>query len=119
MRSADELELLVAPVRSLRSLVLAVPDGDRSAGERIARVRRIEVELDHLPVTFVRVVPVVEDVVEPVLQRELSGEARIRRNVRVDGRRRSLRDATAPTLVAASRVEGVPGEVDVILVALW
>ena len=113
MRAVDELELLVVPGRPLRSLVLAVADGDRPARERLARVLRIEVELDHLPVAFVRVVPVVEDVVEPVLQRELPREARIRRHVRVHGRRRSLRHASSPSLVAASRVEGVPGEVEV------
>ena len=78
MGAVDEVELVVAPARLLRSLVLAVADLGRSLRERIARGCRVEVELDHLPVAFVQVVPVVVDVEEPVLQGELPRVARDR-----------------------------------------
>ena len=76
MRAADELELVVAPVRPLGALVLAVADDRRPPLERLLGVGRVEDELDHLPVALVRVVPVVEDVVEPVLERELARAGR-------------------------------------------
>ena len=72
MRPVDELELVLAPRRLLGPLVLAVADGHRLTSERLTRVVRVEEELDVLPVAFVGVVPVVEDVVEPVLQGELT-----------------------------------------------
>ncbi len=63
-----------------------------------AAVAASKFELDHLPVAFVRVVPVVEDVEEPVLQRELPGPRGVgRRRARrpwASSRRRS-RDPTA------------------------
>ena len=58
----------------------------------------------------------VEGVEEPVLERELAGARRIGGDVRVDGRLRPLRDQARPPLVAAARVERVPGEVEVVLV---
>ena len=72
MRPVDELELLVAPVRPLGALVRAVADRGRLRVQRLGGIGRGEVELDHLPVAFVRVVEVVEDVEEPVLKRELA-----------------------------------------------
>ena len=116
VRPVDELELLLAPRRLLRSLVLAVADGNRLARERLTRVAGVEEELDVLPVAFVGVVPVVEDVVEPVLQGELTRVAGVGGDVRIDGRRRPFGDAVRPALVVAARVEGVPGEVEVVLV---
>ena len=91
MRSADEFELVISPVRLLGALVLAVADDRRLPAEGLLRIGRVEDELDHFPVAFVRVIPVVEDVVEPVLERELARPARLSRHVRVHGRRRSLR----------------------------
>jgi hypothetical protein len=46
LRPAHEPELVVAPVRSLGPVVLAVPDVDRPALERLLRRRGVEVELD-------------------------------------------------------------------------
>ena len=83
----DELELLVAPARRLAALVLAVPDRDRLLGQRLARVSGFEDQLDHLPVALVQVVPVVVDVEQPVLERELAWVADRRRRAR----RRSAR----------------------------
>ena len=83
--------------------MLAVADGDRLAAERLARVGRVEDELDHLPVALVRVVPVVEDVEEPVLERELARIAGIGGDVGVDGRRRALAEAVAPSARSCSR----------------
>ncbi len=60
------------------------------------------------------VVPVVVDVEEPVLERDLS---RVGDDVRVDGRLASLGDAAAPALVVAAGVERVAGKVEVVLVA--
>ena len=91
MRAVDELELVLAPGRALRALVLAVADGLGSPCERLPRVGGVEEELDVLPVALVRVVPVVEDVVEPVLERELPGMTGVGGDVRVDGRRRARR----------------------------
>ena len=116
MGAVDELELGVAPGRALAALVLAVADGGRRLRERLGGGGRVEVELDHLPVALVRVVPVVEDVVEPVLERELAGVAGVGRDVRVGGRRRSLRDQPSPLLVAAPGSSALPGEVEVVLV---
>ena len=116
MRPVDELELVVAPRRLLGPLVLAVADGHRLARERLTRVVGVEEELDVLPVALVGVVPVVEDVVEPVLQGELARVAGVGGDVRIDGRRRAFGDALRPLLVAAARVERVPGEVEVVLV---
>ena len=116
MRAVDELELVVAPRRLLGPLVLAVADGHRLARERLTRVVGIEDELDVLPVALVGVVPVVEDVVEPVLQGELPRVGGVGGDVRIDGRRRALGHALRPPLVVAARVERVPGEVEVVLV---
>ena len=79
-----------------RRLVLAVPDRDRLLRQRLARVLRLEDELDHLPVALVQVVPVVVDVEQPVLERELAGVAGIVDHVGVDGRLAPLADPAAP-----------------------
>ena len=54
MRAADEVELVVVPGGPFRALVLAVPDLDRPALERLGGAGGIEDELDHLPVALVR-----------------------------------------------------------------
>ena len=95
MRAVDELELVVAPLRALGAFVLAEADARRRAGEGVASARRVEVELDHLPVALVQVVPVVEGVEEPVLQRELP------RGVRLAWRRARRRRARSPRSRAA------------------
>ena len=117
VRAVDELELVVAPVRSLGALVLAVADGGRLGRERLGGAIRVEVELDHLPVALVRVVPVVEDVEEPVLKGELPGVGGLCRDMRVDRRFRPLRDPPFPALVVAPGIERIAGEVEVVLVA--
>ena len=114
MPPVDELELLVVPARGLAALVLAVPDRDRLLRQRLARVLGLEDELDHLPVALVQVVPVVVDVEQPVLERELAGVAGIADHVGVDGRLASLADPAAPELVVAARIERVAREVEVV-----
>ena len=116
MRRVDELELLLAPQRLLRPFMLAVADRDRLARERLSCVDGVEDELDVLPVAFVGVVPVVEDVVEPVLECDPTRNAGLGGDVRVDGRRLSFGEAVRPPLVVAARIEGVPWEVEVVLV---
>jgi len=115
MPAVDELELLLAPGRSLRPLVLAVADRGGLARQRGPRIVGFEDELDHLPVAFVEVVPVIEDVEEPVLQRELARIPGVGRDVRVDGRLVRLGQLSSPALVVTSGIEGVPGEVEVVL----
>jgi hypothetical protein len=95
--------------------VRAVADQDRLLRESFARIVGVEDELDHLPVALVRVVEVVERVEEPVLERELSGVACFRRDVRVDGRLAPVGKATCPALVVAAGVERVAREVEVVL----
>src|SRR5829696_5172196 len=112
----DELELLVVPVRGLAALMLAVPDRDRLLRERLARIPGLEDELNHLPVALVQVVPVVVDVEQPVLERELAGLAGIADDVGVDRRLASLADPAAPALVVAARVERVARKIEVVLV---
>ena len=53
MRFVHELELVVAPGRSLGSLVGAVTDLLRLGLERLPRIAGVEDELDHLPVALV------------------------------------------------------------------
>ena len=55
--------------------MLAVADLDGRALQRLLGSVRVEDELDHLPVALVQVVEVVEDVEEPVLERELARPA--------------------------------------------
>jgi hypothetical protein len=116
MRPVDELQLVRAPVGALGALVLAVADHRRLGRERVARIARVEDELDHLPVALVQVVPVVVGVEQPVLQRKLPRVLRIGRDVRVHRGLVSLHDATRPALVVAARVERVAGKVEVVLV---
>ena len=56
----------------------------------------VEVELDHLPVALVQVVPVVEGVEVPVLQRQLAWDIRLRGDVRVRDDRPPLGHAPRP-----------------------
>jgi hypothetical protein len=114
VRAVDELELVVAPVGPLGPLVLAVADLDRLGLQRLAGSRRVEDELDHLPVALVEVVPVVEDVVEPVLQRELAGVVRVGRDVGVDRRLRLRGRAGSPSRGSRTRGERVAREVEVV-----
>ncbi|HEY6604987.1 MAG TPA: hypothetical protein VIZ44_01460 [Gaiellaceae bacterium] len=93
MRAVDDLELRVAPICALGSLVLAEADHRRLFPQRFRRAVRVEVELDHLPVAFVLVVEVVEEVEEPVLECELSGVRRVRDDARIRMRPVSLVDA--------------------------
>ncbi len=117
VRAVDDLQLVLAPVRSLGALVRAVADVDRMLlVERGRGVGRVEDELDHLPVALVCVVEVVEGVEEPVLQRELARVGGVGRDVRVDGGLVAGRQAPRPPLVVAAGVERVPGEVEVVLV---
>ena len=86
VRSLDQRELVVAPDCALRSFVRAVPDLDGLLRKRRPRVLRVEDELDHLPVALMEVVPVVEGVEQPVLERELSRMAGVGGDMRVRGR---------------------------------
>ena len=94
MAAADQFELVVAPVRSFGPFVRAVADGDRILRQGGACRGGIEVELDHLPVALVQVVEVVEDVEEPVLQRDHLGVRGIARYVRIHGRLRPVAGST-------------------------
>src|ERR1044072_9970268 len=60
------------------------------------------------------VVPVVEDVEEPVLQGELARVLRAGRHVRVDRRRLPLGNPALPVAVVAAGLERVAGEVEVV-----
>ena len=115
MRAVDQLELVVAPGGPLRALVLTVANLDRRLPHRLGRRRGVENELDHLPVTLVQVVPVVEDVEEPVLERELPRAPGLGRDVRVDGRGLTPDELALPAEVVAARLERAPGEVEVVL----
>ena len=118
VRPVDDLELVVAPTRALGALMGAVADGDRCLVQRVRSIGGLEVELDHLPVAFVEVVELVEDVEEPVLQRQLPGMARIGRHVGVDRGRASFGQAPIPELVVAAWVERASRIVQVVLVAV-
>ena len=118
VRAVDELQLAFAPARALRTFVLAVADLDGPSVTCLCRGGCVEVELDHLPVAFVWVVPVVEDVEEPVLQRELPGPCCLGSDVRVDRGLRPGGDRALPLLVRAAWVERVPREVEVVAVEL-
>ena len=116
MRLLDHLELVVFPAGPLGTLMRAVPDLDGLLGQR-AGLTRDEDELDHLPVALVQVVEVVEGVEGPVLERELVRIGRIGRDVGVHGWIRPLREPACPALVVALGLEGVAGEVEVVLMA--
>jgi hypothetical protein len=116
MGTVDALELVVVPSGALRPLVLAVADLSRRALKRLHRARRVEVELDHLPVALVQVVPVVEDVEEPVLEGELARMPWIRRDIRIDGGRPARDEPPLPMEIRTARVERVPRKVEVVLV---
>ena len=118
MRLVDDVELVVVPARPLGAFVRAVADRDRLLPERLARVGRVEDELDHLPVALVGVVEVVERVEEPVLEGKLAGAAGFRRDVRVHGGFAALGQAPRPAFVVAAGVERVAGEVEVVLEAI-
>ena len=114
MRAVDPLELRVVPGRPLGALVLAVADLDGRPTESGGDRRSVEDELDHLPVALVQVVPVVEDVEKPVLERELARVGRVGRHVRVRRRLALGAELLLPVQVVAARLERVPGEVEVV-----
>ena len=116
VRPVHALELRVVPRRSLAALVLAVADLARGHVQRLGGRRRGEVDLDHLPVALVEVVPVVVDVEHPVLERDLPRVAGVGHDVRVHRRLVTLVDVPRPVQVVAARVERVAREVEVILV---
>ena len=114
VRAAHEHKLRVAPPSALGAFVLAVADDRRLPGEGLRGRRGVEVELDHLPVAFVLVVEVVEDVEEPVLQRELSAVIRVVGDPRVRHGTVAVVQPVRPFVVRAAGRERVPGEVEVI-----
>jgi hypothetical protein len=114
MGSADDLELVRPPVGALAPLVLAEAHLPRPAGERLGGRADREVELDHLPVALVLVVPVVVDVEEPVLERELVGIPPLGDDPRVRPRLRSRDQVPLPVLVVAAGVKRVAREVEVV-----
>ncbi len=109
-----ELELAVTPADELSALVLGEANLVRAEFERLRRVGRIEDELDHLPVGFVQIVPVVEEIPEPILEIELAlslvdGDVRIRRGLEPKPRNVVLEVA----LVEASGTVRIVGEIDI------
>ena len=116
MRAVLELELAVAPSGALGALVLAVADADRLACEGVLGARRVEVDLHHLPVALVQVVPVVEGVEEPVLQGQLARGIGLRRDVRVRDGGLPCGHPARPVHVPAAGIEGVAREVEVVVV---
>ncbi len=102
-----ELGVVVPDGGVLGALVLGVGVGVRPVGHRLLDRDRAEVELGHLPVALVDVVPLVVDVEEPVLGDEV---AVLRGHPPVDRRRRPER--VEPLLVVAAGVEGVARQVD-------
>jgi hypothetical protein len=96
--------------------VLAVSDLGRSVPERLGDRRHVEDELDHLPVALVQVVPVVEDVEEPVLQREFSRALGVPGHVRVHGRRMPGDESPLPLVIRTARPERVARKVEVVAV---
>ena len=103
MGAVDELRASRRPRSPARRPRAGCSRPRRLLRQRLAGGGRVEVELDHLPVALVGVVPVVEDVEEPVLERELVGMRALGRDVGVDRRLRALVIA-APT--ARSRSPG-------------
>jgi hypothetical protein len=63
-----------------------------------------------------QVVPVVEDVEQPVLQGELPQVGGIGGDVGIDGRRVPCGQAAFPVQVVAARIERAPREVEVVVV---
>ena len=106
-------ELGVVPLRPLRAVVLGEPDLGRPPLERLRRRGGVEHQLDHLPVRLVLVVPVVERVVEPVLECELPGLAPLGDDVRIGRRLLTGADLSRPLLVAAARIQGRAGEIEI------
>src|SRR6185312_14995313 len=112
---AAALEVAAVPRRPLGARVLRIAGLERLALERLRGRVGGEDELDHLPVAFVLVVPVVVDVVEPVLEREPVRPVRLGGDVRVDRRRLPLGDLLEPALVRAARLQRIPGEIEEVL----
>jgi hypothetical protein len=110
----DALELRVVPRGPFRALVLAVADLERRPVQRLLHRRRGENELDHLPVALVQVVPVVEDVEEPVLEREPARVRGIARHMRVGGEPPFGAEVPLPVQVVAAGLERVAREVEVV-----
>jgi hypothetical protein len=116
MGAADALELRVVPGGTLPALVLAVADLGRRLPECLRRRRSVENELDHLPVTLVEVVPVVEDVEEPVLERKLVRVLGVGHDVGVRNGIPVGAEMLLPVEVHAGGVERVAREVEVVAV---
>ena len=114
--AVDTLELVVFPTGPLCTFVLAVADLHGRPLQRLRRGRCVEEKLDHFPVAFVEVVPVVEGVEQPVLERQLLGTGGIDGDVRVDGGLRRGGDRAGPPLVAAAGAERVAGKIEVVSV---
>src|SRR5215470_3630004 len=94
--------------------MLAIADEYGPRPERLRRAGGVEVQLDHLPVTFVLVVEVVEDVEEPVLKRQLARMAGIRLDPRVRHRPSAAVQAVRPAIVGTPGSKRVAGEVQVV-----
>ena len=84
--------------------------------EGVLGCRRVEVDLDHLPVALVQVVPVVEGVEVPVLQRQTTGGIGLRHDVRVGDGRLPGGHPPRPVHVPAAGIEGIAWEVEVVVV---
>jgi hypothetical protein len=95
--------------------VLAEADERGLLPKRLRRGPGVEVELDHLPIAFVLVVEVVEDVEEPVLECELSGVRRVRNDARIRMCCVSPVEPMGPFVVNAAGRDGRAGEVEVIV----
>jgi hypothetical protein len=115
MSAADHLQLLVTPLRALCALVLAEAQERGLQMKRLRRRCRVEVELDHLPVAFVLVVEVVEDVEEPVLQRKLVRIGTLGDDACIGRRRVPLVDPLRPVVIGAAGGDRRAGEVQVIV----
>ncbi len=109
---AFALELLGVPRRGLPTLVLGVRDLDRLGGQGLVHRRRLEQELDPLPVALVEVVEVVEVPVEPVLQRQEAGLVVLSGDVGIDEWRSSVAELLEVTLVQAAGIDRLTREVE-------
>ena len=116
--SAFGVQLGIRPHRDLGSLVLCERHACRSLRKRRFRVRRVEQQLDHLPVAFMLVVPVVEYPEEPVLQHHDAGVVGVGRDPGIDRRGSSRCDAVEPLLVRAPGIERIAGKIEVPAFAL-
>ena len=114
---AVALQSVVVPLRVLPPLVLGVHRQGGLGVERLLRGVGVEDELQHLPVAFVLVVPVVVDPPQPVLEHQLAGVVGIAGHAGVDGGAEVAGHPVPPRLVVTARVERVAGQVEVVVVA--